>query len=203
MAYHESVRGVLNFCVGIFQQKGFARHRDLFNELVPRFTSTFVEDVLLPLIKQSANVSLRVLDWLCINYANVYHPLRVGGFASLKDAYDTKLKVYHRPLFDAFRRKEKFKVTFMYKDEEYTTTVAQLNFLLWCYEKEVYAYATEHCALIKSHMEQTNASNRLKKKGQRNQLTQRKAEKYTVSYQKVTVMDEEEDSDFYSDEEVL
>ena len=193
--YHTSVEGHVVFQTAVLESnRKLKKHKLLFERLVPLLDEAFFESVLIPLVEQTADVSLRVLDWLCINYSQVHNPLPVGPFPSLKNAYEIKLKRFHRPLFDAFRRKPETWLHFSYRKEWHTTTVAQLNFLQWCNAKGVFQYAVANGKAIKAHMEETNALNRDKAfetKKKRKPLTEERRAVFRVSTKRYKVTDEE------------
>jgi hypothetical protein len=175
--HYNEVKGTLNYLQPIMVQR--------LKELVPRIDDTFLETILIPLIHQSGNVSLRVLDWCCVNYSKKFQvSVEVGQHKTkcdfyIHDAYKRVLRARRRRLFDPFQRKSR--IFFRYKMEVLQTTVAQLAFLLWCRDNGVYAYALKHAREIEMDMRNTLRENRKKRKSKRQVLTKERKNWLVVS----------------------
>ena len=130
----------------------------LLRSLSAFFTSEKIETLLIPIITQSDQLSLRVLDWLVTNYAKkhsvVYSYTHESGTKALLNVYsDYKcwLRNYRRKDFDPFRRR--YRILFTSKaGTEYETTVGQLNFIYWAHTYGVLAYARAHLETIENDM---------------------------------------------------
>ena len=121
--------------------------------------------VLMNIISNSSDVSLRLIDWLVTNYSksqNVVYEVGNKPF-HLHQNYKNMLKAYSKKMFDPFRRHNR-----LYLDVQggvFETTVAQLTFFKWAIEHKVIKYAHQHKEAIKTNME-TNHRGDLKKKTQ-------------------------------------
>ena len=110
----------------------------------------WLSDVLVPVLTQTSNVSIRILDWLVTNYSKsqkVVLYYRQGKKRRIFDVYheyDDTLSTYGRKLFDPFRRGPR--THFTGKDPktgkmaEYETTLAQIVFFKWADDKGVLAF---------------------------------------------------------------
>lgn len=122
-------------------------------ELESFYTDSLVERVLVPIVSVNSTISLRVLDWLVINYSRTHETTlfsKSGGLVQIYWDYREKLKHWKRCLFDAFRRGTR--VYFDYAGHSYSTTPAQLNFLHWCITKGILEYAYKNIKVIEKHM---------------------------------------------------
>lgn len=136
------------------------------------------KNIILPIIKQKTNISLRLLDWLVTNYSeknNIYYIIKYNesktkNFNIWLD-YKNQLKAYNKSTFDPFCRRTRiyyelktnkiFSLKNMScetikkyenKEEGFVTTVGQLNFFKWAIENRVINYASENISDIESDM---------------------------------------------------
>jgi hypothetical protein len=124
------------------------------------YTPERLQDMLVPMITQKDDLSLRVLDWLVTNYAkkhNVvyeYEP-RPGErlLINVYNEYKAWLRNYRRKNFDPFRRRER--ITFMADHGLEETTVGQLNFVYWAHTYGVLTYTRAHLRIIENDMNQS------------------------------------------------
>ena len=152
-------------CIGMFdvcttrQHKHYMSkaHRARLKELINNITDKFIASILVPLITQKAPISLRILDFLCTNYAkqeNIAYPLSMKKhnmhWFNIHLEYKKRLSSYKRRLFDPFQRRGRIFFTFHGKKME--TTVAQLAFLIWASKNRVLQYAMDHHILIEQCM---------------------------------------------------
>jgi len=117
------------------------------------FTPNRLRRIVVPIITITSKISLRTIDWLVINYAKTFKVVITTPDQRLIPIYDEYrrwLKFWKRSLFDAFRRGSR--IMFELDDHTYTTTVAQLNFLYWCYRNYILHYALENLVNIEHHM---------------------------------------------------
>tara|TARA_Y100001970_G_scaffold287425_1_gene412057 strand:+ start:1087 stop:1686 length:600 start_codon:yes stop_codon:yes gene_type:complete len=189
---YNEVKGTSNYINNTLAQR--------LRELVPKIDKPFIETILLPLIHQSAKVSLRVLDWCCVNYAKKHHvSFELEGKRSrnafyIHREYKQVLRARRRRLFDPFQRKSR--IFFTYDDTEHHTTVAQLAFLLWARDNKVYRYTLKHAHKIEMDMRHTLKENRKKNKRKRQVLTKERKNWLVVSSDRSVFYDnsdEEED----------
>lgn len=101
--------------------------------------------------KESRQISLRTLDWLCTNYAkknNVTY-LHNGKILNVYLDYKANLKAYKKTSFDPFQRHER--VTIADADgNTLVTTIAQLCFFRWAISRGVLAYALANADKIEA-----------------------------------------------------
>ena len=97
-------------------------------------------------------ISLRILDWLVASFAKrhnvvIYQKDRV---LHLHTAYKAFLSSHSKKLFDAFRRRKRVQVTksgqILLDENEnenvlFVSTIAQLMFFFWCFDRGIIAYA--------------------------------------------------------------
>jgi len=111
---------------------------------------------LLPILNGKSPISLRLVDYFVTNYAkkmNTRYLLQEKHFLVYFN-YKHELRAYSKRLFDPFCRRER--ITFEVKDQpKFITTVGQLNFFRWFFEKGVYDYIAEHREEIEKDMNST------------------------------------------------
>ena len=125
------------------------------------YTDDMIESHLLPLIHKSGGsgkrVSLRVLDWLVTNFSKKNRIIYTITLDSGKTVpfnlylqYKASLNRYKRHVFDPFRRHKR--VYFVFKNQMYSTTVGQLNFMHWAFQHHIIDYAQSRMAEIEADM---------------------------------------------------
>ena len=168
-------------------------HQRMILERMARFyTTAMVEEVLRPALSHGAdasNPSLRVLDWLTVNYAKK-HKLctrsKDGTVFNVYHGYRVSLNHYRRRLFDPFRRRLRLVVG--HENGDLVSTIGQLQFLAWAYENGVLQYARENAMLIEADMNAATAKSRQTRseaakhgvKCKRNELSRACSAKVTV-----------------------
>jgi hypothetical protein len=93
---------------------------------------------IVPIIKGTSKISLRLIDWFVTNYAKKHHVSYVIGTQEFVVYlnYKSQLKAFSKKLFDPFCRRER--ILFQIGDAEpFETTVGQLNFFRWAFEKDI------------------------------------------------------------------
>lgn len=126
---------------------------DLLKSSLVRFFSKKENfDRFLPIIKRTSPVSLRLLDYFCVNYARC---LNVGYILSDKyfevyPNYRNQLKTFTKKMFDPFKRNTRF--TLRYDNEVLDTTIGQLCFFRWCLVNNVLDYVEKNLQAIKDDM---------------------------------------------------
>jgi len=97
--------------------------------------------LLIPLLQGQGDISLRLIDWFVTNYAKKNHisyNLNSQEFVVYLN-YKSQLKAYSKKLFDPFCRRER--ILFQCGSHEpFETTVGQLNFFRWAFEKDILDY---------------------------------------------------------------
>jgi hypothetical protein len=120
--------------------------RELLIFSLQRFYSTRTDlEKLIPILKGDGDVSLRLIDWFVTNYAKKHH---VSYLLSEQEFvvylnYKSQLKAFSKKLFDPFCRRER--IMFQCGTyESFETTVGQLNFFRWAFEKNILEYIRAH-----------------------------------------------------------
>ena len=114
---------------------------------------------LIPILQGNGDVSLRLIDWFVTNYAKKHHVsylLNTQEFVVYLN-YKSQLKAYSKKLFDPFCRRERILFqcgTF----EPFETTVGQLNFFRWAFEKDILTYMRDHIEDILREEKQSRAN---------------------------------------------
>ena len=96
---------------------------------------------LLKIIEGESVMSLRLIDWFVTNYAkknHVSYTLNNQEFVVYLN-YKSQLKAYSKKLFDPFCRRERI-IFQCGSHEPFETTVGQLNFFRWAFEKDILSY---------------------------------------------------------------
>ena len=104
---------------------------------------------LVPILKGENDISLRLIDWFVTNYAKKNHVTYIvnGQEFVVYLNYKSQLKAFSKKLFDPFCRRER--ILFQCGNmEPFETTVGQLNFFRWAFEKDILKYIREHLADI-------------------------------------------------------
>jgi len=148
-------------------QKSVADHAGRF------FANAERRQILVDLIERAdarvgSAVSLRAMDWFCTNYAKKYGvQLLLPGRAPLQvyAAYRDASSYYRRRLFDVFRRRPQHHVSLVcpVSGKTSTTTLGQLNFVMWALRTGVYEYCVLHRRQIERDQSETNSAVRAQK----------------------------------------
>lgn len=104
---------------------------------------------LIPILKGEGDLSLRLIDWFVTNYAKKHHVsyLLNGQEFVVQLNYKSQLKAFSKKLFDPFCRRER--ILFQCGNHEpFETTVGQLNFFRWAFEKEILPQIRKNAAEI-------------------------------------------------------
>ncbi len=100
---------------------------------------------LIPILQGDGDLSLRLIDWFVTNYAKKNHVsylLHNQEFVVYLN-YKSQLKAFSKKLFDPFCRRER--ILFQCGNHEpFETTVGQLNFFRWAFEKDILQYMRDH-----------------------------------------------------------
>lgn len=120
------------------------------------FENDINKNVLINILNNNFNISLRIIDWFVTNYCKKYNIFWVENnqrFVVYLN-YKLQLKAYSKKYFDPFCRRER--IFFHYKNEDYLeTTVGQLNFFKWIIEHNIINYIKNNYEDIESDMQNT------------------------------------------------
>ena len=117
------------------------------------YTKERIENILMPLIRQTGPITLRTSDWLVVNYSkkhNISCHTKKGELFNIHNGYKISLSVYRRRHFDPFRRRERH--SFAMNGINYETTIGQANFIYWAYINGVLDYAYKNATAIELDM---------------------------------------------------
>lgn len=141
----------------------------LQESLINFYTNKSNLDILLPVIEQKSNISLRILDWLVTNYSkkyNVSYEIYKNGNKSLFFiylSYKNQLKAYSKKYFDPFCRRNRIDIDLSLVSDErtgiITTTIGQLNFFRWFIENKILNYVLININKIDEDMNETLKNN--------------------------------------------
>lgn len=131
--------------------------RTILERMARFYTNEVIEAVLRPALAHGSdtesNPSLRVLDWLTVNYAKKYKlatHTASGQVFNVYQGYRVALQHYRRRLFDPFRRR--LRLTVEHPNGDLVSTPGQLQFLAWAHTHGVLKYAREHIEAIEADM---------------------------------------------------
>jgi hypothetical protein len=113
---------------------------------------------LIPILKGEGDLSLRLIDWFVTNYAKKHHVsyMLAGQEFIVYLNYKSQLKAYSKKMFDPFCRRER--ILFQCGNfEPFETTVGQLNFFKWAFEKDILSYIRLHLTDIIREEKQARA----------------------------------------------
>ena len=147
----------------------------LTRQLRAFYTEDCLRHLLIPLIDQTSVVSLRTLDWLCVNLSkrdNIVCSKPDGGLCNIYNDYKVALSVYRRASFDPLRRRTRGTVRL--DGMEYVTTLGQCNFVYWAWTHGVLQYARQHASLIECDMNAFSSAHRSELRDCRRQGRKRK-----------------------------
>lgn len=137
----------------------------LYESLIKFYSNKPNLDILLPIIEQKSNISLRILDWLVTNYSkkyNVAYELYKNGNKTLFFiylSYKNQLKAYSKKNFDPFCRRNRIYIDLSELSNDrvgtITTTIGQLNFFRWFIENKLLNYVLINVNKIDEDMNDT------------------------------------------------
>jgi hypothetical protein len=111
---------------------------------------------LLPILQGTSVISLRLVDYFVTNYAKKMSTSFMLGDRHFLVYFNYKreLSAYSKRLFDPFCRRER--IMFQARGQEpFVTTVGQLNFFRWFFEKKILEHVEEHREEIEKDMNST------------------------------------------------
>jgi len=158
------------------------RQDSLLKSLLEFYKNEKNMKTLVNILEKEGDLSRRVLDFLCTNYAKkndvFYYLTDKSGKRypfHLHIQYRNQLKAYSKMLFDPFRRHERITVPCSYVDtKKLQTTVAQLNFFRWAIEHKVLDWIKDSSNLKKVEEDMTNTTNQRKKEKEQEKNKKRK-----------------------------
>lgn len=132
--------------------------------------------LMLDIINQESNISIRVLDHLISNYSkrkNIAYKIKTNGVKvrfCINGEYKNQLNGYSKRYFDPFCRKKKV-IYFYNKTNEnkppekikFLTSIGQLNFFHWAIKNKVIRYAEYHLEQIEQDMKNITKYNKKRK----------------------------------------
>jgi len=128
----------------------------LMNKINIYFDNENNKNILIRILNNEFNISLRVIDWFVTNYCkknNIYWIENNTRFVVYL-SYKLQLKAYSKKYFDPFCRRER--IYFYYKNNDYIeTTVGQLNFFKWIIEHNIINYIKNNYENIEKDMQNT------------------------------------------------
>lgn len=168
----QSLRELLgNFRVPISLEN--SKFRLFKQKLLPFWTEDRIRSIFLPIVNDCNPVSLRMLDWLCTNFAKrrsvvcvrKYPQNNNVEFVDICQRYKQECAEHRRAGFDPFARAhgknaDDWILLCDIDGQTFRTTVAQLNFLQWAEENEVLRYAKDHRSEIAAEMRENQAERR-------------------------------------------
>jgi hypothetical protein len=116
-------------------------------------------DKLIPILQGDGDISLRLIDWFVTNYAKKHHVSYMLGDQEfiVYLNYKSQLKAFSKKLFDPFCRRER--ILFQCGlHPSFETTVGQLNFFRWAFEKHILTYIRTHLQDIIREEKQSRAT---------------------------------------------
>ena len=169
------------------------RERLLYDSLVRFYSVTQNLDFLIPVLNQTSNVSLRILDWLVTNYSkknNSWYEIYKDGRRQIFNIhlnYKNQLKAYSKKYFDPFCRRERIEIplnVFCNKKGTIETTIGQLNFFRWVIENKMFNYVILNLEKIDNDMNFTLAelkNTSVKKRKELSKNTSKSLQQITLS----------------------
>jgi len=134
--------------------------RELLIVSLQRFYSSRTDlEKLIPILQGEGDISLRLIDWFVTNYAKKHHVsyiLAEQEFIVYLN-YKSQLKAFSKKLFDPFCRRER--ILFQCGSHPpFETTVGQLNFFRWAFEKQILHYIRSNLTAIVQEEKQSRAN---------------------------------------------
>jgi hypothetical protein len=153
---------------------------NMMNGIESFFSTSERMGKLLPFLKGTSKISLRMIEWFVFVYAmkNSVGWFQNGEYFNVYLDYQNVMERHKKQLFDPMARKwrkEKRKdgsivkmyhgINFFYTDKDYVvTSVAQLNFFRWFIGKGILNYMLEHYDTLIVEMNKHNAEKKRMKR---------------------------------------
>lgn len=150
------------------------RHSHRLREISSFYTDDMVLTLLVPVIEQTYDVSLRALDWAVVNWSKKHRivcKVDTGNgkvdVVNIFSVYKDVLRRWRRRMFDPFRRRERIYFHHPTTGIVYSTTVGQLNFLRWAKIYGVIEQARAHLDQIEHDMVTTLSESKRRRQEER------------------------------------
>lgn len=163
-----------------------ARPEQRLREMSGFYTDKMILALLVPVITQTFDVSLRALDWFAVNFTKKHKILckvDLGGgrtdVINIFSHYRDQLRHWRRRMFDPFRRRKRICFCHPVDGTVLETTVAQLNFLMWSYNFGIIEQARAHLQAIEVDMVTTLAESKRRRQEERRAGGKRKRTELT------------------------
>jgi hypothetical protein len=164
------------------------RHAHRLEEIAAFYTEELVSTLLVPVLEQTYDVSLRALDWAVVNWSKKHRivcKVATGAghidVVNIFSVYKDVLRRWRRRMFDPFRRRERVYFRHTQTQEIFATTVGQLNFLRWAQLYGVIEQARLHLTQIEGDMVSTLSQSKLRRHEERLSGAKRKRTELTPS----------------------
>lgn len=131
---------------------------DVQNQLLMSYLDKYFQThpknfkILVDIVNQQSQVSLRALDHFVTNYAPENNIVLKQNF-NVHQEYKLKLLSYKKIRFDPFCRK--YKTLYIYNEQnpiKIFTSCGQLCFFKWCFENDIIKYVEKHINVIEKDM---------------------------------------------------
>lgn len=159
----------------------------LMNKIEVYFDNEYNKNILIKILNNEFNISLRVIDWFVTNYCkknNIYWIENNNRFVVYL-SYKLQLKAYSKKYFDPFCRRDR--IYFYYKNNDYIeTTVGQLNFFKWIIEHNIINYIKNNYEDIEKDMQSTIKLD-LEKNLKRRQLSKSATKTINIDENKIII----------------
>lgn len=162
------------------------RHSHRLGEIASFYTDEMVLTLLVPVIEQTYDVSLRALDWAVVNWSKKHRivcKVDTGNgkvdVVNIFSVYKDVLRRWRRRMFDPFRRRERVYFHHPTTGVIYSTTVGQLNFLRWAKIYGVIDQARAHLDQIEHDMVTTLSESKRRRQEERVSGAKRKRTELT------------------------
>ena len=159
----------------------------LLNALVQYYKAPAKIAAFSDIISRKSNVSLRVIDYLCTNYARQHDVVYYIGKKSfnLHLQYQAQLKAYSKMQFDPFKRHQRIVIDVpknIVSSGKLESTVAQLNFFKWALNNKVIDFLKDekNMEAVEKHMAAHSAA---KHKHEKKKVLKRHNVCVTVTFQ--------------------
>src|SRR6478609_7165589 len=137
-------------------EKGTSSTDVLKTSLLKFFEEKENIDKFLPIINRTSPISLRLLDYFCVNYSRstqvVY--MIADKYFDVYSSYKNQLKTFSKKRFDPFKRNTR--MTYRHENERFETTIGQLCFFKWCVSFGVLDYVEANIAKITEDMKRNS-----------------------------------------------
>ena len=154
--------------IGVFQFEPnllTQRQKSILLHLKDSYGKDETQSVLLQMVNQTSEISLRALDWLVTNFSKKYNIVcyaQDGSLFNIFHSYKVALTHFRRRNFDPFRRRQRIYIDV--NGTHVVTTVGQCNFLHWAMVNGVLQYAYAHAESIEQDMNSAACLQKIEKK---------------------------------------